>query len=242
MTEAFTDLELDLVFFVERFAASTGQSPTDAQIKSRFDVTDEQLESFKKNKLVQKSFKARGIVYPSASDVLTDQQMHAIATMLDPLDRRSDAKKLADIGITTRQWSTWILDDKFQEYLSDRSERLLQGSVHEAHKGLIKGARNGNVAAAKALHEITGRYKSGEEAQIDVRRLLFTFIEVLQKHVKDPIVLHHVARELSEVANAETLSTGLAKQMTASGNFRRPELVSGSVVPTEVPLNLRDDE
>jgi hypothetical protein len=164
-------------------------------------------------------------------DTLTDEQMHAIAAMLDPYDRRSDEKKLRDLGITTRQWATWLLDDQFAAYVSDRSEMLLRNSVFEAHKGVIKGARNGNVAAAKTLYEITGRYRPNEEQQIDIRRVLHTFIEIIQKHIKDPVMIHAIAMDLSQVASAESLSTGLTNQMMSGAQAFRTQTIVGSVQP-----------
>lgn len=252
MTEKLTNLELDLVFFIERFAAQTGNPPTDAQVKARFNnITESDLKAFKQNSLVQKSFKHRGITYPSASDVLTDNQMHAISVMCDPYDRRSDEKKLRDIGVTTRQWSMWLLDDEFARYLNDRAEKLLERTTFEAHKGVLKGARNGNVAAAKLHYEITGRYRPNEEQQIDVRRILHTFIEIIQKYVKDPIVLHAIAMDLSAAGSAESLSTSLSNSMTSNvfgpaHDVRSRSLVTQvqqpSLVPIPPPIGEADDD
>ncbi|GHF92007.1 hypothetical protein GCM10018783_73530 [Streptomyces griseosporeus] len=175
-------------------------------------------------------------------DKLTDEQQHAIAAMLDPYDRRSDEKKLRDIGITTRQWSTWLLDDQFASYVRDRSEVMLRNSVFEAHKGVLKGARNGNVASVKALYEITGRYRPNEEQQIDIRRVLHTFIEIIQKYVKDPVTLHNMAIELSNVATAESFSTGLTNQMMSNANDFRTRTISGELQSVPVPPGLGSDE
>lgn len=232
-----TDVELDVIFFIERFAATMGNVPTRTQIEERFNgLTDKWFASFNANPLVLKSFRTRGIVYPAQADILTDDQMHAIATMLDPYDRRSDEKKLRDLGLTSRQWATWLLDDQFAEYMRDRSERMLANSVHEAHKGLVKGARNGNVAAVKTLYEITGRYRPNEESQIDVRRVLHTFIEVIQRYVKDPIVLHNIAMDLSNAASAESLSNGLSNQMMSGAQNFRQRTIASTATPTTIPI------
>lgn len=237
MTETLTDIELDVIFFIERFAATNGRAPQRREIDLRFTGLDDSFhENFRANPLVQKSFKTRGIVYPPMQDKLTDEQMHAIATMLDPYDRRSDEKKLRDLGITTRQWATWLLDEQFAQYVSDRSELFLKNSVFEAHKGVIKGARNGNIAAVKTLYEVTGRYRPNEEQQIDIRRVLHTFIEVIQKYVKDPIVLHSIAMDLSSVASAESYSNGLANQMMSGAQNYRTKAIAGQV--GESSLNL----
>ena len=233
MTELLTDVELDLIFFIERFHASTGNAPTDAQLNQRFNLTPKLLADFKANELVLKSFKARGIIYPAPGDKFTPEQMHAAATMLDMVDRRSDEKKLRDLGITTRQWSQWLLDDEFAKYLSDRSEKLLANSLPEAHKGLLKGVRNGNIAAVKTMYEVTGRYRPNEEEQIDVRRVLHTFIEVIQKYVKDPVLLHQIAMDLSQIASAESYSTGLTNQMMGGAQDFRLRSIAGTAETVE---------
>lgn len=207
-TETITETELDLVHFIERFHASYGSTPSDEKLRQRFDgLTPELLRDFKENPLVIKSFKARGIMYPPMEDMFTADQMHAIAAMTDLVDRRSDEKKLRDIGVTTRQWATWLLDDQFAQYVNARAEKLLANSNFEGHKALLKGARNGNVNSAKMLYEITGRYNPNAEAQVDVRTILYTFIEILQRHVKDPSTLNAIAMELGQVASVETIAS-----------------------------------
>lgn len=235
MTDTLTDIEMDLILFVERFHASVGETPTDAQINQRFDLEPEVFEAFKANPLVQKSFAIRGIRYPAAADVFTPEQMHAAAVMTDLVDRRSDAKKLADLGISSRQWSTWIQDDTFAAYLRDRSEKLLENSTHELHKGMMKGVRNGNVAAVKLAYEVTGRHRPDQENQIDVRRVLHTFIEVIQRYIKDPVILHQISMDLTNAASAESLSTGLSNQMLSNAQEYRARTINGSAVPTTIP-------
>lgn len=231
--EFLTDLELDLIFFVERFHASNGFTPTEAHINQRFTgLTKETLDAFKTNPLVLKSFNSRGIIYPAAEDRFTPEQMHAVSAMLDLVDRRSDEKKLRDLGITTRKWATWLQDDNFANYLRDRSEKLLANSTHEMHKGLLKGVRQGNLAAVRTAYEVTGRFDPNKEAQIDVRRVLHTFIEVIQKYIKDPIQLHAIAMDLSQIASAESYSTGLTNQMM-DGAQRY-----GNVVPSTAVVNV----
>jgi hypothetical protein len=234
LTETLNDAELDIIFFIERFAATNGHAPTTRDIKQRFNgVTDDFLGDFQINPLVVKSLRMRGIVYPAMQDKLTDPQMHAIAAMLDPYDRRSDEKKLRDIGITTRQWAMWLLDDEFALYVNDRAERLLKNTTFEAHKGVLKAARNGNIAGAKLHYEVTGRHRPDQDQQIDVRAILHTFIEIIQRYVPDPVVMHRIATDLSRAASAESLSTGLTNQMMSTSH----STISGSAqVHSSIPI------
>lgn len=232
--EFLTDIQLDVVFFIERFHATTGRTPTRQQTDQRFTgLSEEWWVIFQNDQRIRASFATRGITWPAIEDALTADQMHAIAAMTDLVDRRSDEKKLRDLGITTRKWATWLQDDQFATYLRDRSEKLLENSVHEAHKGLLKGVRNGNTASIKTLYEITGRFDPTKEAQIDVRRVLHTFIEVIQRYVKDPVMMHQIAMDLSQVASTESMSTGLTNQMMEGAH--RAKQITGAVV-TDVPM------
>jgi hypothetical protein len=239
-----TDMDLELIQYIERFHASMGIAPTDAQLNQRFELPKGALDQFKTNPLVLKSFKIRGIIYPSPEDAFTPEQMHAAAVMTDLIDRRSDEKKLRDLGITSRQWATWIQDDNFAQYLKDRSEKMLANSTHEVHKGLMKGVRNGNVASVKMAYEITGRYRPDQEQQIDIRFVLHSFIEVIQRYIRDPVVLHKIAMDMSAIATTESYATGLTNQMmhgaqTIQGQSMTVPQISN--FPTPPPMKGLDD-
>lgn len=204
-----TDEQMEMVFFIERFHAMQGEVPTDSIMHQRFAFEEDQLDAFKSHPLVAKSMAFRGITYPPLTDFLNERQMAAVATMTNFVDKRSDEKKLRDIGITTREWATWMLDENFQRYLTSRSERMLVGAQHEAHLGLIKGMRNGNVASVKLYNEMTGRYNPEADNQVNVKMLLHSFIEVLQRHIKDPIQLHGIATELATLASGNIMGMGM---------------------------------
>lgn len=227
--EFLTDRQMDIVFFIERYHALQGEVPSSDVIHRRFELFDGELTAFQKHPLVVKSMKYRGITFPAAEDVLSAEQMTAIATMLDYTDRRSDEKKLRDVGITTRQWTTWMLDDTFSEYLRDRSERMLINSQHEAHKGLLKGVRNGNVASVKYMNELTGRYNPEADNAVNIRALLQTMIEILQRYIKDPITLHGIA---TEMMNAASIQGG--------NNAAMPAQITGRSAPVVI-TQLKDD-
>lgn len=198
-----SDAFIDMVHYVERFHAVNGEPPNDDQMHRRFNVAEALLEEFKVDLLVQKSLRARGINYPSPKDFLNERQLAAIASMTNYVDRRSDEKKLRDLGITAREWSTWLLDNNFSNYLQERAERMFTGSQHEAHLGLIKGMRNGNVASVKLFNEMSGRYNPDADHQLNIRMLLGGIIEILQLEIKDPIVLNRIATKMMNLAARE---------------------------------------
>lgn len=193
----------DMMHYIERYHALNGEAPDDKKMNERFNVAPALLEEFKVDELVQKSLRARGINYPHAKDLLNDRQLMAIATMTNYIDKRSDEKKLRDLGIAPREWATWLLDNDFADYLQARAERTFRNSQHEAHMGLIKGMRNGNVASVKLFNEMSGRHNPEGEQQLNIRILLGGIIEILQVEIKDPIVLHRIATKMMNLAARE---------------------------------------
>lgn len=219
---------LDMMHYVERYHALNGEAPTDAQMLKRFNISEGLLEEFKVDLLVQKSLTARGIVYPNRKDFLNDRQLAAIATMTNYADRRSDEKKLRDIGITTREWATWLLDNNFAAYLQERAERMFAASQHEAHLGLIKGMRNGNVASVKLYNEMSGRHNPEADNNFNIRLLMASIIEILQMEIKDPVALHRIATKMMNLAARESLQPG-----GQSGRFA-PRLIASE--QKEIPM------
>lgn len=211
--EYLTDEERDLVFFIERFHAVTGVPPEETSmvdyLKSlNYSTTPVALQEILANSLFIKSMEARGIVLGPrvAKGVLTPRQMAAASTMANYVDRRSDGKKLQDLGISTAEYGTWLQDDNFVNYLQGRVERLLNNTTHEAHLGLIRGVRNGNVQAIKLHYELTGRYNPDKEKAVNLRVILSRVIEVIQKNVKDPEALASIGQELNQIAVEATVS------------------------------------
>ena len=154
---------------------------------------------------------ARGIPYPAPGDRFTAKQMAAVAAMLSVVDRRSEGKRLADLGITVREFDTWLLDEHFSNYLRDRSERLLSNTQYAAHMGLVKGARNGNIASIKYMNEMTGRFDPAKDAQVNVQVVMHQFIEVIQEYVKDPITLHKIASKMSSIASRANANSSMTQ-------------------------------
>lgn len=208
---------VDMIHYVERYHAIHGEAPGDEQMLKRFNIAQPLLEEFKVDMLVHRSLTERGIVYPPRKDFLNDRQIAAVAAMTNYVDKRSDEKKLRDIGISTREWATWLLDNNFSEYLQERAERMFRNSQHEAHMGLIKGMRNGNVASVKLFNEMSGRHNPEAENNFNIRILLSGIIEILQLEIRDPIILNRIATKMMNLAAREQQNNALG--MGASGRY-----------------------
>lgn len=204
------DWERDTVFFIERYHAMNGVIPKDRDILEYLNLTKrhkvESLESLKLNPLFKASMESRGINYnigpgdlADALD-LTSRQQIAVAAILNLADRRSDEKKLRDLGISTEEWSNWIQNNSFAEYLRRRSETLINNSMHDAHIGLLRGIRAGNTKSISLYYEMTGRYNPQGDENVNLRMFVSRVLEAIQKHVRDPETLNSIALELGQIS------------------------------------------
>lgn len=223
--EYLDEWQRDVVGFVERVHSITGGLPEDSDIKSylrllRHDATEEDIEDLKTNPLFHASMEARGI--PVREEFISARQLAAVSAMLNLVDRRSDEKKLRDIGVSTEEWSTWMLNKTFANYVAQRSENLIENSVHEAHLGLMRSVRQGNTAAIQLYYKLTGRYDPDNESNVNVRLVIGRVLEAIQKHIKDPAKLNALAVEMSQIAIES--SSPVAKS-SIPGQSTRKELM-----------------
>lgn len=202
--------ERDAVFYIERMHATTGAIPKDSDILEYLNITKkhniDSIESLKSNPLFKASMDSRGITFNigpgdlnSAVDITSRQQI-AVAAILNLTDRRSDEKKLRDLGISTEEWSNWIQNKTFSEYLRQRSETLLNNSMHDAHVGLLRGVRSGNTKSISLYYEMTGRYNPQGDEAVNLRMFVSRVLEAIQSHVRDPETLNAIAIDLGKIA------------------------------------------
>lgn len=193
----------DMVNYVERIHSITGTFPDDEDTLAylrllKHEVSEEDVDNAKENPLFKASMQSRGIVLDSY--FISARQLAAVDAMLNLVDRRSDEKKLRDLGISTTEWSTWMLNKNFAEYVKQRSENMLENNLHMAHMGLMRGVNQGNTASIQLYYKLTGRYDPDQEQNVNIRLVIGKVLEAIQKHVRDPNKLNALAVEMSQIA------------------------------------------
>jgi hypothetical protein len=193
----------DMVNYVERIHSVTGNFPEDEDTLAylrllKHQVSEEDIENAKAHPLFQASMQSRGIVLDGY--FISARQLAAVSAMLNLVDRRSDEKKLRDLGISTEEWSTWMLNKHFAEYVKQRSENMLENNLHMAHMGLMRGVNQGNTASIQLYYKLTGRYDPDQEQNVNIRLVIGKVLEAIQKHVRDPNKLNALAVEMSQIA------------------------------------------
>lgn len=228
--KVLTDAEHEFLNFIEQEYLLHGGVPTAASCIER-DIVSEAFyrRCFRKadfrHALAVRGITLRGLDGPD-SGKLTEEQLVAANTMLDLADNRSRKKKLNELGVPTAKWEAWLRDPVFQNYLRTRSEAMLGDNLHEAHLALVDRVRSGDVPAIKYFNELTGRYNPNVSDKADVNSVIMMIVEVIQRHVTDPKLLHAIADDITLIAG------GVNATQRSMSNARPVGFDAGRALPT----------
>ncbi len=226
--------EYDLLNYFEQFWFTEGKLPTKDFIVTECLVDEGFYTRAIKKREFREGLVSRGIPLrelPASGDStaamngrgLSEQQLTVANMMLDLLDTRSQKKKLADAGVSSAVYQSWLRDPTYQSYIRARSENLLGDNQHEAHLALVDRVRSGDVSAIKYFNELTGRYVPNAKNNVDIRLVLVRVMEAIQKHVSNPAEQEAIANDLLALA----MTTGAVSAPTNGSSVIRGELALG---------------
>lgn len=205
MSETLTDLERQLINHCEMEWFLKGSLPTPDELQTKFNLGPKRLNAILQNDLVKKSFEGRGIPIIEGR-TLSAEQITAINTVLNTTDKRSQSKKLADMGISAAKWNGWKQSSQFKEYYKTRVEAIFGDALPDVHMALMDRAVNGDLGALKFYYEVTGHYTSEGKA-VDLKMILERIFEILTIHVKDPGLLASISGDMLKLAGIDPSST-----------------------------------
>lgn len=215
----------DFVCYVDQYWRENECFPSDSEIRDGTGVSEKELPSFLADELVLKNLEVRGIdPFKDRPDSVTgkpadrrkgnlsrlsDIQLATVSVLLNPADRRSRTEKLSDLGVTPTQFSGWKKNRIFANYMKKQSNALLSEWMPEIKHSMVNAALAGDYRTQKLILEMTGEY-TGVQAQSNVnfQALIMRLVEVVQKHVTDPVALSNIAKEISEITSESGSSFG----------------------------------
>lgn len=210
-----TSDELTLIGYIEQQWHSTGKFPRAELLLEKFGLDVKDL--IREHEVFKRALINRGIKFPNYDladfelDGITNEQVAAIITILNFEDRRPRSTKLKEMGITTTQWNGWMKQPEFVAYLHDLSTKNFASALDKAHEGLLKNVERGDVNGIKLYLELTGKYTPGSgpggATGENVRILLQRLIEVIQIHVKDPLILRAIGEDFEKVMSGQPVET-----------------------------------
>lgn len=226
-----------MICFAEQYWRSNKCFPSFGEFASEFGLTQHEAMGELKDEIVRKHLTARGIDWnadtPTETSAnsrrtgrakrLSDIQIAAVSTILNPADRRSVNAKLESLGIPSSTYQGWKKSKLFMAYLTQQGEELFGENMPEVHNALTMRAIEGDTRAIKQLYEVSGRYRPGQSDNVaNVKMMVIRLVEVIQRHVHDPQVLAAIAKEVQQITENEISSPEPSKT--------RPPLVASRPV------------
>lgn len=206
-TDALTELQHTLLRFMEQEYLTSGMIPTKAKTIERGICSASHYDKCLSLPSFRTALLVRGVSLRAFdgtdNGVLTAEQLRVANIMLDLRDNRSQKNKLKDCNVPTQRYEAWLREPAFQNYLRSRAEAALGDNLHESHLALVERVRSGDISAIKYFNEITGRYVPNATDKVDVNAILMRVLEIIQKHVRDPLVAGQIADDLLSLSTLD---------------------------------------
>lgn len=229
-----------MICFAEQYWRTNKCFPSFGEFASEFGISQQDAMGELKNEVVRKHLTARGIDWevetPTETSAnqrrsgkakrLSDIQIAAVSTILNPADRRSVNAKLEGLGIPSSTYQGWKKSKLFMAYMTQQGEELFGENMPEVHNALTMRAIEGDTRAIKQLYEVSGRYRPGQNENIqNVKMMIIRLVEVIQRHVTDPEILAAIAKDVQEITETNISNPQGSASLVAS----RPANILGEV-------------
>lgn len=230
---ALTSVEKEIINFYELEWHLRNRVPTIEQVtkhvQKKFPKTTQISINYylsKERRNVAKALEKRGIPWQQHSqEDLTATQVATAVTVMNFADTRSIPQKLAELGINESQYYAWLRDPQFKTLVDNLADQNLANIRPTAIAEFTKKINGGDWNAIKFWLETTGELNGNSNTQIEDKITLF--VEIVQRHVKDPAVMEAIAQDIIAISGLRTIQA------------QNPHALTGEVIPAEV---LEEDE
>lgn len=238
MGTKLTPLKWDIICFAEQYWRANKCFPSFGEFAAEFNMTQHEAMGELRDETIRKHLAARGIDWDQETPTetsansrrtgrakrLSDIQVAAVSTILNPADRRSVNSKLESLGIPASTYQGWKKSKLFMDYMTQQGEELFGENMPEVHNALTTRAIEGDTRAIKQLYEVSGRYRPGQNDNLNnVKMMIIKLVEVVQSHVTDPEVLQKIAADFHRITENEM--SGVETQNISKGT---PSIVANA--------------
>lgn len=218
---------------------------TDERLRDEYGYTAAELRSYYSDDRIKEALAERGInvsqIRPEEGTKhakLSPIQLIVANRLLDLTDNRSDKKKLQDSGVTTLQYSAWLSDPEFTDYMRQRAESLLGSSQHEILLALMDKVKSRDTSAIKLALEVTGRYVSqtssngSSASQHDISSIITRVVEIIIDEVEDQSTALRIAERIQGLVIGAQVAGTMA--MPVKPEVVTPEIATAREMTPEV--------
>jgi hypothetical protein len=198
--QRLSESQVAFVSFIEQMFWTTNQIPTDEKCSEAVGVTLTTIKNYWQSSLVREHLVARGVNLSANNDgLLTAQQLMLANMLLNIHDKKSIREKLQECNVTPQKYQGWLNDPKFSGYLRTRAESLFAANDFQAYQALSDLANSGDGTGLKLFFEMRGIYNPRVKVDVNLEIVLTKIVEVIQRHVKDPVILAAIGEDLQNL-------------------------------------------
>lgn len=201
-----TEDEIEIMSYIEQFYWENGSIPTNEKLSQKLEIEEVKVRQAWLKEGFKQALINRGVtlVEKRKEGILTPTQIVLVNMLLNVGDKTSLREKLKLVNISQPQYNAWLRDPVFQGYLRMRTEQMFEFADHDAFKSLVQAVQDGDVPAMKLFFEMRGIYNPKVTLDINVETVVLRVVEIITKHVKDPVVLEAIARDVEQLEVPKT--------------------------------------
>lgn len=184
--------------YIERIWWEQGEVPTNERIADVLGLQTKTVENWMRSDNFQEALKKRGVALDAEEnpEVLSLDQLNAANMLMNTYDKRTLREKCEELGVSTQKLNSWMRDPRFVKHLRIRAEGKFNDADTAARLSMIKNIEAGDMSAIKLFFEMTGQYTPKIKLDVDVHAVLNNIVEIIQVHVKDPLILEKIAADI----------------------------------------------
>lgn len=201
---ALTKKEKDLINFYEQEWFLRTRIPTVEEVAKELKLSQVTINYYLQRRPVIKALEQRGINFRQhTQEELTATQVAAAIVVCNPVDDRSMFDKLDQLGINVNQYNAWLRDPQFKNLVANLADQNLANIRPAAITELTKKINQGDWQAIRYYLDATGEFVNNDAPQSE--QLIKMMIEVIQRHVKNPVIMAAIAQDFKAVSQNRTL-------------------------------------
>jgi hypothetical protein len=219
-----TKAEKELINYYELQWALRHHVPTVEEVATHLKIPQTSINYYLDRDPVIKALDRRGIPWRQHSQSeLTATQVATAITLSNFADTRSNDIKLDQLGVNPTTYYAWLNDPQFKNLVENLADQNIKNIKPTALGELTKKINSGDWQAVKFYLETTDALNNNDTPQSE--DLLRMFVEIIQRHIKDPDTIIAIANDLKLATSNRTLET-----------VANPRQITGEAVAIDLEL------
>lgn len=198
---ALTDIDIKILTLIDQRFWETGGLISDDLVSEELGVPKQTISKAWKKDEFRTALLARGVdLTPDSSKNLLTPTQGILANLLFNIgDKRSVREKCESLGVSTQQYTAWLRQPGFADYLRRRAESAFSSTDFQAYQSLSQLVAEKDIQGIKLFFEMRGIYNPKLQVEVNVEHVVVRVVEIITRHVHDPEILMAIAGEIEQL-------------------------------------------